>query len=314
MALTQFIWTEKYRPSTIDDCILPSDTKNTIKSFIAQGDLPNMILSSTNPGIGKTTLALAMCKELNATTMFINGSEESGIDVLRTKIKNFAAALSLDGKRKYVIIDEADFLNPNSTQPALRGLIEEFAINCGFILTCNYNNRIIPALQSRCTNINLEASPEEQKLLKLKTLDRIQYILREENITADEKLIIGAIKRFWPDIRETINEIQLACSDGVLTPRVLGKHNDVQYDSLWNAIKTRNYKDARAWIGQNANIDAASLYRAVFDWLHENADETTLPTLIVLTADYQYKHLSAIDPHVHLAAYVLEIMHNARYK
>lgn len=313
MALTQFIWTEKYRPTTIDACVLPASIKATARSFVAQGDLPNMILTGS-PGIGKTTLALAMCKELQATTMFINGSEENGIDVLRTKIKNFAAALSLDGKRKYVIIDEADFLNQNSTQPALRGLIEEFAINCGFILTCNYGNRIIPALHSRCVGVNLSIAPEEKKQLMVQALDRIQYILNSESIQYDENIVIAAIKRFWPDIRHTINELQQACVDKVLTTSVLGQHADVQYDALWKAIKSRNYKDARVWIGQYADIDPAKFYRAVFDWMHDNADQTTLPTLIILIADYQYKHLNAIDPHVHMAAFILEMMHNGQFK
>jgi len=202
-------------------------------------------------------------------------------------------------------------VNKNHTFITKSGIVVH---NCGFILTCNYSNRIIPALHSRCTSINLAISPDEKKALMVESLDRIQYVLKQESIVYEEKLVIGAIKRFWPDIRRTINEIQRACVDGVLTPSVLGQHNDIQYDALWKAIKARNYKDARTWIGQYADIDPSKFYRAVFDWMHENAQESTLPTLIILIADYQYKHLNAIDPHVHMAAFILEMMHNGQFK
>jgi len=313
MPINHFLWTECHRPQTVDGCILPVDIRNTAKSFVAQGDLPNMILSG-GPGMGKTTLALAMCRELGAIPMIINGSEEGGIDTLRTKIKDFAAALSFDGKRKYIILDEADYLNPHSTQPALRGLLEEYAINCGFLMTCNYANRIIPALHSRCTGISFAVPPAEKKKLMLKTLGRLQEILEHEGIVGDESILIQVVKRYWPDIRRMINEVQRSCVDGVLTPGVLGQHSDVQFDPLWKALSSRNYKDARTWIGQWADIDPPKFYRAVFEWLHEHAEESSLPTLIVLIADYQYRHLSAVDSHVHLAAFCLEIMHNGAFK
>lgn len=313
MTLKQFLWVEAYRPRMVDDCILPADIKNTAKSFVAQGDLPNMILAG-GPGMGKTTLAVAMCRELGTVPMFINGSEEGGIDMLRTKIKDFAAALSFDGKRKYIILDEADYLNPNSTQPALRALMEEFAINCGFILTCNHSNRIIPALHSRCTGISFAIPVAEKKSLMLQTLQRLQFMLEQEQVTASEDLLIQVIKRWWPDLRRMINEIQRACVNGVLTPIVLGQHADVQFDPLWKALKNRSYKDARTWIGQYSDIDPPKFYRSVFDWLHENAEESTLPAMIILTADYQYRHLNAVDPQVHLAAFVLEIMNHGQYR
>lgn len=313
MTTEQFLWTERYRPRTVDDCILPAAIKTSAKSFVAHGDLPNMLLAGA-PGIGKTTLAMAMCHELDTIPMFINGSEESGIDVLRTKIKDFAAALSLDGKRRYVILDEADYLNPNSTQPALRGLMEEFAINCGFILTCNYNNRIIPALHSRCTSLSLAIPTDEKKKLMVKTVDRLGTILTKEGITYDEDIIIQVVKRWWPDLRRMLNEMQRSCVDNVLTPAVLGQHADVQFDPLWKALKTRNYKEARQWIGTYADIDAPKFYRAVFEWMHEHVEDSSLPAVIISIADYQYKHLNAVDPQVHLAAFCIEMMQHAQYK
>lgn len=310
--IDQFVWTEKYRPRMIDDCVLPHDIKNTAKSFVAQGDLPHMLFMGA-PGTGKTTLAFAMCRELDILPMIINGSEERGIDTLRTKVIDFAAAMTFDGKRRCIIIDEADYLTAEA-QAALRGIMEAYAVNCSFILTCNYSNRIIPALHSRCTGVSFAIPTTEKKSLMVQTLARLQSILTQEHVTANEDLLIQVIKRWWPDLRRMINETQRACIDGVLTPAVLGQHADVQFDPLWKAISSKNYKDARTWIGQYSDIDPPKFYRGVFDWLHEHAEQNCLAHLIVLTADYQYKHLNAVDPQVHLAAYCLELMHHGQYK
>jgi len=246
--------------------------------------------------------------------MFINGSEENGIDTIRTKIKEFASSISLDGNRRYVIIDEADFLSQNA-QPALRGMLEEFAANCGFIFTCNHANRIIPALHSRCTTLTFGVSTEEKPKLMLQFLDRIKYILDTEGIKYTESVIAKVIKRWWPDNRRTLNEIQRACVDGVLTLDALGNHSDAQFGALWTALKSKNYKDVRTWIGQNVDVDIPRFYRAVFDWVHEAAIPSVLPTLVVLIADYQYRHLSAgVDSQIHFAALSLEIMNNGQWK
>jgi len=311
--LEQFLFTEKYRPRKIDECILSENIKTTAKSFVAQGDLPHLILAGS-PGTGKTTLALAMCSELGVIPMFINGSEETGIDVVRTKIKDFAASLSLDGRRKYIIIDEADYLSANS-QPALRAMMEEFASNCGFIFTCNFSNKIIPALHSRCTVINFTIPSAEKNKLMLATLKRLEFILKEEKITYSEKIVIKIIKRWWPDVRRSINEIQRSIVNNELTLGALSAQNEIEFASLWEAIKTKNYKDARNWIGENSDVEPIRFYRALFDWLHESAVTSTLPVMIILIADYQYRHVSAaIDPQIHMAALVLEIMNNGSWK
>jgi replication-associated recombination protein RarA len=313
MSVKQFLWSESYRPRTVNECILPASIKATASSFVAEGDLPHMILAGT-PGIGKTTLALAMCEELGATTLFINASDENGIDVLRTKIKDFAMALSFDGKRRYVILDEADYLNAHSTQPALRGMMDDYASNCGFILTCNYPNRIIAPLHSRCTSISLAIPADEKKKLMIQTADRLIHILTSEQITYDDALVVQIVKRWWPDVRRMVNEMQRSCVDGVLTPAVMGQQADVQYESLFKAIRGKNYREARQWIGTYGDIDAPKFYRTVFEWLHEYAVESTLPGLIVITDNFQTSHVNSIDAHVHLAAYCLELMHNGQYK
>jgi DNA polymerase III delta prime subunit len=227
---------------------------------------------------------------------------------------NFAASIGFDGKRRYVVLDEADYLNPESTQQALRGVLEEFAVNCGFIFTCNYSNRLIPALHSRCSSISFAIPPNEKKRLMAEMLIRLKSILSQEQVTASEDLLIQVIKRWWPDLRRMINETQRACIDGVLTPAVLGQHVDVQFDPLWKAITSKNYKDARAWIGQYSDLDPSKFYRGVFDWLHDHAEPNCLAELIVLTADYQYRHLNAIDSQVHLAAYCLELIKIGQYR
>ena len=205
--MDEILWVEKYRPQTIEDCILPSELKQTFQQFVDNEEIPNLLLTGT-AGVGKTTIAKAMLEQIGCTYMMINGSEESGIDTLRTKIKNFASTVSMDGKRKYVILDEADYLNPQSTQPALRGFIEEFSKNCGFILTCNFRNRIIEPLHSRCSTVEFRIPNAEKPKLASQFMKRVQHILETENVKSNDDVVATLIGKFFPDWRRTLNELQ----------------------------------------------------------------------------------------------------------
>ena len=226
--MEKFLWVEKYRPTTVDECILPSNLKQTFKEFVKQKTIPNLILSG-GAGVGKTTIAKAMINEIGATSMMINGSEESGIDILRTKIKNFASTSSLEGGRKYLILDESDYLNPQSTQPALRGFMEEFHKNCGFILTCNYKNRLIQPLHSRCSGVDFKIPKEERPQLATAFFKRVKSILEQEGIKHDDKVILELITKYFPDWRRTLNELQKysvsgQIDSGILVNLIRGKY------------------------------------------------------------------------------------------
>ena len=226
-----FLWVEKYRPTTIDACILPNSLKETFSEFVKDKHLPNLILSG-GPGIGKTTVAKAMVEEIGATWMMINGSEESGIDVLRTKIKNFASTVSLEGGRKYIILDEADYLNPQSTQPALRGFMEEFHKNCGFILTCNYKNRLIEPLHSRCSVVDFIIPKSDKPKLASDFFSRVQTILKDENVKFDQKAVAELLNKYFPDWRRVLNELQRYSASGQIDAGILVNLSEVNINEL----------------------------------------------------------------------------------
>ena len=307
-----YVWVEKFRPRVVEDCILPKATKASIKSLVAQGNIPNLLLNGP-PGMGKTTLALALCQELNWEPLIINGSEERGIDTFRFKIKNFASSLSLDGRRRCVIIDEADYLTPDA-QAASRSLIEEFAINCSFIFTCNNSTKLIPALHSRCSTINFAIPPAERSRLMAAVFERLKFILTEEKVTFDENIVVALIKRWWPDVRRTINEMQRGCVDGALSPSVLGQHNDANYADLWLALQAKDFTAVRKWVGENEYLDAPRFYRAVFEWCCDFLTPQTLPAAVIIIADYQYRNLFAVDPQVHMSAFCAELMMSTAVK
>ena len=308
-----FLWVEQYRPKTVDDCILPQTLKSTFKEFVANGNVPNIILSG-GPGVGKTTIAKAVLEELGATYMMINGSEESGIDVLRTKIKNFASTVSLEGGRKYLILDEADYLNPQSTQPALRGFMEEFHNNCGFILTCNYKNRLIEPLHSRCSVVDFNIPKSEKPNLASEFMKRMVNILENENVEYDKKVLVEVIQRHFPDWRRILNELQRYSVSGRIDAGILTDIAEINIKELMNYMKKKEFTNVRKWVVNNLDMDAVRLYRSIYDSLYNFLDPTSIPHVVVILAEYQHKGAFVADQEINTLACLTEIMARAKFK
>ena len=308
-----FLWVEQYRPKTVDDCILPQSLKNTFKEFVESGNIPNIILSG-GPGVGKTTIAKSVLDEIGATSMMINGSEESGIDVLRTKIKNFASTVSLEGGRKYLILDEADYLNPQSTQPALRGFMEEFHKNCGFILTCNYKNRLIEPLHSRCSVIDFTIPKSEKPQLATEFMKRVVGILENENVEYDKKVLIEVIQRHFPDWRRILNELQRYSISGRIDAGILVDMAEINIKELMKFMKEKEFTNVRRWVVNNLDMDAVRLYRSIYDSLYTFLDHSTIPHAVCILSEYQYRGAFAADQEINTLACLTEIMAKVKFK
>ena len=308
-----FLWVEKYRPKTIDRCILPEDLKLTFVEFVKDKHIPNLILSG-GPGVGKTTVAKAMLEEIGATYMMINGSEESGIDVLRTKIKNFASTVSLEGGRKYIILDEADYLNPQSTQPALRGFMEEFHKNCGFILTCNYKNRLIEPLHSRCSTIDFIIPKSKKPKLAKDFFDSVINILKEENVKYEPAAVAELLNKFFPDWRRVINEMQRYSVSGQIDAGILVNLSEVNINELMVSLKNKEFTNVRKWIVNNLDNDPVRIYRRIYDSLYDSIDHSTIPHAVIIIADYSYKSAFVADQEINLLACMTELMGQVKFK
>jgi len=310
---TDFLWVEQYRPKTIDDCILPSSLKTLFSSYIKKGELTNLLLSGT-PGIGKTTVAKVICDQLNCDSIMINGSEEGGIDVLRNKIKNFASTVSLSGGKKVVILDEADYLNPQSTQPALRGFIEEFHTNCRFILTCNFKNRIIEPLHSRFSNIEFRISPKDKPRLASKLFERAIFILKEQNVNYEEKVLAELIKKYFPDFRKVINELQRYSVSGSIDAGILVNISNENLKSLMAHLKSKDFGNMRKWVINNLDNDPVRIFRSIYDNLYETLQPETIPHAVLILADYQYKSAFVADQELNFVACLTELMSQVKFK
>ena len=308
-----FLWVEKYRPSKVKDCILPSKLKETFTEFVSNKHIPNIILTGS-AGTGKTTIAKAMVEEIGSTWMLINGSEESGIDVLRTKIKNFASTVSLEGGRKYIILDEADYLNPQSTQPALRGFMEEFHKNCGFILTCNYKNRLIPPIHSRCSNIDFTIRNGERIKLAEKFFGRVQDILNQEQIKFEPKAIAELINKFFPDWRRCLNELQRYSTSGQIDAGILVNLSSENIKELVGFMKAKEFTNVRKWIVNNLDNDPSRIFRTIYNSLYDNLDHSTIPHAVVIIADYQHKSAFVADQEINMLACMTELMSQVKFK
>lgn len=313
---SESLWIEKYRPSTIDDCILPANTKKMFNQFITDGEIPNLLLAGA-PGTGKTTAAIAMCNELGADWMIINGSNESGIDVLRTKIMAFASTVSLltEGKPKVVIIDEADYLNPNSTQPAFRGFIEEFSNNCRFIFTCNYKNRIIEPLRvSRLANIDFVVSTVEKPKLMSQFMKRIQFVLDNEGVSYDNKVIAEIIQQKFPDYRRIINEFQSYSAIGKIDVGILASFNDVVMDELMSLMSQKKWGDMKKWVSKNSDIDQTTIFRKLYDNLYKVITPESVPQSVMIIGEYQYRAAFVADAEINIVSCLTEMMGSLIFK
>jgi len=308
-----FLWVEKYRPRKVEDTILPKPLKEVFTKIVQSGELPNMLFTGT-AGLGKTTVARALCDELGYDYIVINGSEEGNIDTLRGKIKRFASTVSLSGDLKVVILDEADYLNPQSTQPALRGFIEEFSNNCRFILTCNFKNRIIEPLHSRCGVYEFNTTKKEMQTLCADFFVRLIHILESEEVTFNKDLIAQVIMKHAPDWRRVINECQRYSIGGQLETTVLNNDVSGNYSILFKALKDKDFKKMRSWVAQNVDIDVSSIFRELYDNMYDHVEPSSIPQLVLILADYQYKNAFVADHELNVVACMTEVMANVSFK
>ena len=309
----QFLWVEKYRPQKIDDCVLPDSLKDTFKQYIAQGELPHFLLSGT-AGVGKTTVAKALCNEIGAEYIMINGSEESGIDTLRTKIKGFASTVSLTDSPKIVIIDEADYLQANSTQPALRSFIEEFSANCRFIFTCNFKNRILEAIHSRCACIDFKIDNKDKQVLLGTFFKRASQILKQENVDFDQKVVAELITKHFPDYRRVLNELQRYSVSGKIDSGILVNMSQESFKDLIKMMKEKDFTNVRKWVGKNSDSDTVALFRELYDTSVTYMAPESIPQLVLILADYQYKAAFVADHELNIMAALTEVMANVKFK
>ena len=308
----EFLWVEKYRPTKIEDTILPESLKKTFQKIVTGGELPNMLFTGT-AGLGKTTVARALCNELDCDYILINGSEEGNIDTLRTKIKQFASSVSLQGGYKVVILDEADYLNPQSTQPALRGFIEEFSNNCRFVLTCNFKNRIIEPLHSRCGVYEFNTSKKDMVDLCQNFMARCQLILSNEQIKYDDKAVAELIMKFAPDWRRVLNELQRYSINGMIDSGILTNIKDKNYDDLFSHLKNKDFKKMRNWVVNNIDTDASAIFRAMYDRMSDKVAPQSIPQLVLILADYQYKNAFVADHELNVVACLTEVMSDVQF-
>ena len=306
--LDEFLWVERYRPKSVSDTILPKSLKDTFQQFVDSKNVPNLLLTGS-AGVGKTTIAKAMLEELGADYIVINGSDEGRlIDTLRTKIKGFASSMSLAGGRKYVILDEADYLNAETVQPALRNFMEEYSANCGFIMTCNFANKIIEPLRSRCSVVEFKMSPADKPQLAGEFFKRVRGILTEQGVDFDKATVAEVVKKHFPDNRRVLNELQRYAATGKIDAGILVNFSDDNMKALMASMKAKEFSKVRKWVAQNIDGDSTQLFRSIYDNANDYIKATSVPQVVVTLADYQYKAAFAADAEINMMAMLTEMM------
>ena len=313
--MSDFIWVEKYRPKTIEDCILTEDIKKTFQDFVKIGEIPNMLLSGP-PGVGKTTVAKALCNQLGVDFYVINGSDEGRfLDTVRNNAKNFASTVSLtsESKHKVIIIDEADNTT-SDVQLLLRASIEEFSANCRFIFTCNYKNKIIQPLHSRCTVIDFAVNKRDKPTIAAQFFSRINDILDKENIRSDKKVVAELINKHFPDWRRVLNECQRYSAGGEIDSGILASFSDVSINDLTKNLKEKNFSEVRKWVSTNLDNDTTLLFRRIYDSFYETLVANSIPAAVLILAKYQYQVAFVADQEINMLACLTEIMVECTFK
>ncbi len=308
------LWCEKYRPQSVGECILPNETAESFAQMVERGEAQNLLLSG-GAGVGKTSVAKALCNDLGCDWIMVNCSEDGNIDTLRTKIRQFASTVSLtEGVKKVVILDEFDYSNAQSTQPALRGFIEEFAANCRFILTCNFKNRVIEPLHSRCTCIDFRIPQKEKPQMAMQFLKRAEQILKSEGVEYDQKVVAQLVSKHFPDFRRTLNEMQRYAASGKIDVGILQTLGDLQIKGLVKSMKGKDFAGVRKWVVENLDNDQSRVFRAVYDGLYENLESGSIPQAILILGDYQYKAAFVADAEINLTACMVQLMMECKFK
>ena len=307
------LWAEKFRPRKIDDCILPEATKKMFKEFASKGELPQHLLITGSAGTGKTTIARALCNEIGADVLFVNGSEESGIDILRTKIRSFASTVSLTNAKKVVILDEADGTS-SSFQPALRAFMEELSNNCRFILTCNFKNRIIEPIHSRCAVIEFKIENVDKPKIAAQFFKRITQILKSDGVEYEPAVVAELVNKHFPDFRRVLNELQRYSASGKIDTGILINLGDESFKTLVKHLKAKSFTEVRKWVGQNSDIETSALFRQLYDKSVDYLEQSSIPQLILILADYQHRAAFVADPEINVMACMVEIMSSCKFK
>ena len=307
------LWVEKYRPKTIDECILPGNLKSVFRGIVDSGEIPHLLLCGP-AGTGKTTVAKALCNELDATYIMINASDDRNIDTLRTTVKQFASAITFDGKRRVIILDEADYLNNQSFQPALRSVMEEFSKNCSFILTCNYKNKLIEPIHSRCAVKEFKIPKEQKSAMVEQVFKRVVKILDAEGVGYDGKVLANVVVKYFPDFRRILNELQsFSKSNGKIDEGILSMSSEMNVNKLFVALKSKKFNDVREWVVENVDNDPSRVYRKLYDTLKDQLKPSSIPQAVLHIADYQYKSAFSMDTEINLLACLIEIMVNCEF-